>query len=203
MLNNSSQHSGHLPNNTKAELELLHAILNQDSIYPWNPYAPEVDLYLNQLEADWEAIGASHADAAESWRAASSQMTRIWSEFTPDQAISLTQILENQFGQRMPQALLQRIATTAESVVNSQVSLLDQLVHCVQSVVTEWDISDLQVMARPLAFAMRDGHGEILEVALRSVRTAEWTELSELEQVRLSLAIARVAIDEAAEQNLG
>ena len=201
MLNNSSQRSGQLSNMTQAELELLHAILNQDGIYPWNPYAPEVDAYLNQLETDWDAIGMSSTDAAESWRAASSQMTRVWSEFTPNSASSLTHVLESQFDQRMPQDLIQRLAQTAEKVAASQASLLDQLVLCVQSVVAAWDVSDLQVMARPLAFAMRDGQGEILDVTLRSVRTADWSELSELEQVRLSLAIARVAIDQLAEHS--
>ncbi|NJL85852.1 MAG: hypothetical protein HC886_07540 [Leptolyngbyaceae cyanobacterium SM1_1_3] len=72
--------------------------------------------------------------------------------------------------------------------------MLNQLVYCVEDILAAWDQADLQVMARPLALAMRDGQGEAVEVALRSVRPENWQALSGMEQARLTLAIARYAI---------
>jgi hypothetical protein len=78
-------------------------------------------------------------------------------------------------------------------------ALVDQLVESVQTVLTDWETDDLQVMARPLAFSMRGGQEEVLEVLLQSVRQTDWEALSELEQARLSLAIARYALGELAQ----
>jgi hypothetical protein len=66
----------------------------------------------------------------------------------------------------------------------------------VQDCLPSWGEEDLQVLARPFAYAMRGSETEMLEVALRSVRCAEWADLSSIEQARLSLALARYALDQ-------
>ena len=96
----------------------------------------------------------------------------------------------------MPAHLLQTLAASTQVVASDSGALINQLVTAAQSVLTGWDADDLNVMARPLAMAMRSGQEEILEVTLRSVRQTDWADLSEVEQARLSLAIARYALNE-------
>ncbi len=101
------------------------------------------------------------------------------------------------FALRMPENLLAAIAQQAQSVVSSSLSLADQLVHCVEDVLPTFAAEDLQVLARPLAFAMR-GEAEVKpwEAVLQNARPVSWEALSEIEQARISLAIARYAIAE-------
>ena len=50
------------------------------------------------------------------------------------------------------------------------------------------------MLARPLAYSLRDGRGEILDLNLRAIPVADWDSLSDLEQARLSLTVASVAL---------
>ncbi|HAG81788.1 MAG TPA: hypothetical protein DCL61_11625 [Cyanobacteria bacterium UBA12227] len=73
---------------------------------------------------------------------------------------------------------------------------MDRMIQCVEELLPNWAEDDLQVLARPLAYAMRGAEAETVELALGAVRPLDWTELSEIERARLSLAIARIAIDD-------
>ena len=179
-------------NQIRAELELLYSILDQERSYPWNPSAPETDAYFTDLEADWQALNLSVEEATAGWKTFSTQLEQLWSETsTPP---SLQTVLTEKFSGRIPQSLLQEIAQRAQQVIAAGRPLADQLVHCVEDMMSNWDAADIQVMARPFALAMRDGQGEILNVTLSALESREWTELSDIEQLRLSLAIARYAI---------
>ena len=57
-----------------------------------------------------------------------------------------------------------------------------------------WDLEDLEVMARPLAYSMRGDKNDELENILATIEPVDWYNLSEVEQARLSLAIALYAI---------
>ena len=78
--------------------------------------------------------------------------------------------------------------------LGSTLSLSDQLVHCVSEVLPGWDLEDLEVMARPLAYSMRGDKNDELENILATIEPVDWYNLSEVEQARLSLAIALYAI---------
>ncbi|MDA0866889.1 MAG: hypothetical protein O2890_10810 [Cyanobacteria bacterium] len=92
----------------------------------------------------------------------------------------------------MPADLLGQIAERVQAIAENGRPLLDQLVAAVDDSLTGWDAGDLRVIARPMAMAMRDGHGDIVEATLNSIRPdADWDALSDLEKARLSLAIAR------------
>ena len=189
--------------NTQAKLDLLHTVLSSDESYPWNPGAADSEAYLSQLEATWGEAGLSTESVAKGWQAMSQQLDIMWQSI--DQAAEITKDdsvlagLKQQFASRMPETLLSQIAQRAEEVVRSGQPLMQQLMHCVQDVLAAWDEADLQVMARPLTLAMRDGQGEMLSVALNSVREANWDELSAMEQARLGLAIARYALKQVDE----
>lgn len=179
------------------ELALLQRLWGDDRAYPWNPEAPEAQIYFEELEAELDQLSNepvwSNEEAAQRWQAISATLDSIWAEPAEPVTLSLQEMLCQQFANRMPRTLLQAIAHQAQQVVATGQPLAEQLVQCVQDILPNWENDDLQVMARPLAYAMR-GEADMLEVALRSIRFAAWTELSGVEKARLSLAIARYAI---------
>jgi citrate lyase gamma subunit len=181
-----------------AELELLQLVLHDESPYPWNPAEVGADNYFAELEAALErevaATAWMAADFASRGQALAQTMEQMWAAIAPAPASTLTTDLFQQFVSQVPQDFLEKIAQKARQVLEANLSLADQLVACVQEALPEWGTDDLQVLARPFAYAMRGAETERLEAALRSVRCAQWTELTSIEQARLSLAIARYAI---------
>jgi hypothetical protein len=91
----------------------------------------------------------------------------------------------------VPQAMLKAIALKAETMSTASGELADQLIQCVQEALPTWAEDDLRVFARPLAYAMR-GEEEKSEPTSK-----DWAGLSEIEQAKLTLAIAKYAIDHA------
>jgi hypothetical protein len=90
--------------------------------------------------------------------------------------------------------MLEAIASKAQQIFSTNLSLADQLVLCVKPLLPNWADEDLLVLARPLAYAMRgasDSNGESIPGVPRPV---EWTELTQMEQVRMSLAVAHSAL---------
>ncbi|MGF1495295.1 MAG: hypothetical protein ACFB8W_00510 [Elainellaceae cyanobacterium] len=186
-------------------LDLLEHILDPEA-YPWEPSAAEANDYFLKMEAAWDSQAADEEEAAIAAHEAGffAQLNQAWNEMTPAaQAIqevppdpALQTALVEQLGDRIPGNLVNSILQKAQEVISANLSVADQLVQCVQSILPSWDADDLQVLARPYAFAMRSGEPATLEVALRSVRYAAWTELSGIERARLSLAIARYTLSQ-------
>jgi hypothetical protein len=201
------------PFQAQAELELLQLMLQGEPVhypcepeesypYPWNPIAPEAEAYFEALEQEVIRAGWSAEELAEQGQLLSSYLEQVWTDSRFEAAPAVPQArvdnmgthLLQQFAAQVPQQLLDTIARRARQVISSNLSLADQMVQCVQECLPNWAEEDLQVLARPLAYAMRGTNTDMREVALRSVRCAAWTELSGIEQARLSLAIARYAI---------
>lgn len=183
-------------NQAQAELELLQLVLQKDAAaYPWNPASAQQ--YFEALEQEVATVGWSDEEMAEQGRILANYLEQVWTEFEPVQTNLMEAVsaaLTRQLSIQVPQQLLDGLVQRAQQLATSQLSLADQMVQCVQSCLPGWAAEDLQVLARPFAYAMRGEDGEVLEVALRSVRCEAWTELSGVEQARLSLAIARYAI---------
>lgn len=193
----------------QAELELLQQLLAESindahqadaiSAYPWNP--AEAEHYFAALEQEGAQVGWTNEELVEQGQILANYMEQAWAAFdlAPVAQVSVIQtisarILQN-FAAPVPQHILDSIVQHAQQVFASNLSVADQMVQCVQNCLPNWGEEDLQVLARPFAYAMRGGADtEMLEAALRSVRCAAWTELSGVEQARLSLAIARYAI---------
>ena len=157
--------------------------------YVWNPAAPESEPFFNTLEQELSLDDWKVNEVATRSSAFFAQLDQLWS------AATLQETLMQRFASRMPQQLLTTIATRAQQVLSSSVSLADQLVQCVQDALPNLAEEDLYVLARPLANAMR-GNDSPVESTLERVRSIEWDALSEVEQARLSLAIARYALAE-------
>lgn len=174
------------------ELALLQSVLDDEATYPWDPTDPQAIAYLDQLQSEFGELSDDEFDSQ--WNQVSQLATNLWETVADD---SLMAALVQKFGTRMPRQLLTQLAATVKTTAQSGGTLMDQLVTSAQTVLTDWAVDDLQVMARPLAMAMRSGgQDEILDVTLQSIRQVDWEELSEVEQARLSLAIARYALNE-------
>lgn len=187
------------PFQAEAELELLQLIL-QDDPYPWNPADFNSEAYYSRLEQELDAVSWSMDDFVEPAATLAATFEQAWQAIAPTATVeasvaeAVDQSLFQQFKAQVPQAVLEGIVQRAQAMLASNLALADQLVACVQDLLPGWGEDDLQVLARPFAYAMRGAETEMLEAALRSVRCAAWTELSGIEQARLSLAIARYAL---------
>jgi len=185
MSNSSPDSVSSYSSQTRAELDLLHSVLDAEAQNPWNPQEPNNAPYLASLEQTWkdEDFSETAANAQKLW----AQAGQLWPA-SPSLALQL----KAEFQSRMPAELLGQIAERVQAIADNGRPLLDQLVAAVDDTLAGWDEGDLRVIARPMAMAMRDGHGDIVEATLQSIRTdVDWDALSDLEKARLSLAIAR------------
>ncbi len=171
------------------QAELLEALLQpEEALYPWNPADPDTEAYFAEMENEFELEDWSDEEIM-----ARSQKLFAGIDFCAKQVSPIADVLKKSLGERfaprVPQTLLDAIAHKAHQVVSTNLSLADKLVECVQQLLPNWAEEDLLVLARPLAYAMR-GEAETIE----STPSAAWTELSDMEQARLSMAIAQYAI---------
>ncbi|MBD1846362.1 hypothetical protein H6F89_23655 [Cyanobacteria bacterium FACHB-63] len=149
--------------------------------YPWNPADPEAESFFNTLEQNFSLDAFSDAEIADRADAFFSHLDSLFA--APTLETSLAQKFAT-----VPQSILNTIAQQAQKLANSSATLAEQLIQCVQEALPQWAEEDLQVLARPLAYSMR-GEEQI-------VKSADWARLSETEQAKLTLAIARYALNE-------
>jgi hypothetical protein len=168
--------------------ELLELLLqSEQDCYPWNPADPEAEAYFAELErefllSDWQ----EEEEIENASQALFDRLHQCWASLDVPETNTLNVSLFQRFATVVPQSWLEAIASRAQQVFSTNLSLADQLVLCVKPLLPTWAEEDLLVLARPLAYAMR-GTSEPVEFA-------EWTELSQMERVRLSLAIAHSAL---------
>ncbi|MFW6359585.1 MAG: hypothetical protein ACOC0N_10305 [Chroococcales cyanobacterium] len=193
MVNQSMPSKESQERESQYRLELLEAILAQESVYPWNPADPEVEAYFATLEEEfclWDNTEEGITLEAENFF---DQLHSCW-ETRPNDRVK--QSLIKRFGNLVPVSWLEAIATQAKRVVSRPLVPTEQLVACVQPLLSQWTEADLQIFARPLVYAMRGTPNNGLETLFNFVRQAPWDELSSVEQVRLSLAIANYALQQ-------
>ncbi|MBP0001310.1 MAG: hypothetical protein J7641_20355 [Cyanobacteria bacterium SID2] len=164
---------------SQVELDLLDAILlGDDENYPWNPLDRESSVRLTKFE---ERLEIDDLEIGDRYPVFFQHLNACW----------LHVQLRQKFGARVPQDILDAIAHQAAQLMAGNLSLADLLVRCVHGLIPNWSIEDLQVLARPFAYAMR---GKTPESVSESVRSAPWMELSTLERARLSLAVAHFTL---------
>ncbi len=150
--------------------------------YPWDPSLPESADFFNHLDAASPLNNLEAADIDQQANRFFDQLDQLWDK-------SLDTVLARKFAS-VPQTILAAIAQQATQLLHQGDDLIDQLAQCAHSAMPQWAIEDLQVLARPMAYAMR---GENQSAALLQ---RDWQTLSTIEQAKLSLAIARYAIAE-------
>lgn len=181
------------PDLSKTQAELLQAILAERS-YPWMPSpaseGQKTD-YEVELETAGQSLEISDEESSKGWQCLSVQLDRMWG--TPD--VDVLAMLRQKFAARLPEAVLARISDRAQQVAASAEPMVTQMIACVKDNATQIAEADLQVMARPMAFAMRSsGAEELVDATAAAVRQTDWESLSALEQAKLSLAAARYAL---------
>lgn len=195
------------PQNTPmspTELELLSLLIQpQDEIYPWDTTTLAAEDYF--LAAEQQLASDSWLEQAAIAKAANflSQLDEQWLVNTParDLQQSLQAKLSAQFAAHVPQKWLEAISCQAIQVIHSQKSLGAQLVQCVQELVPNYLAEDLLVLARPYAYAMRSNPSQATMPL--EITPEQWVTLSETQQAKLSLAIARYALEQIqAEENI-
>jgi hypothetical protein len=174
----------------QAQMELLATIVQTDVAYPWNPAQLESESYLTALEEEFALSDSfSDSDIAQKSQVLFAQLEQVWL------TTALQKSLREKFA-RVPQDFLARIAQSVQNATVKYQSLADQMVECVLDILPQWAEEDLQVLARPLAYAMREVDSEGAQLVMAARRP--WAQLSEIEQARVSLAVARYAISQLA-----
>ncbi len=197
------------PELSAAQIELLQAVLTPE-VYPW--LADKTAQYDDaQAEVAGQALEISDEEAAQGWQKLSAQISqRLSQQFDLAENLagsdtSLATLLKQKFAERLPAEMIARIGEKAQQLASQREkvaqNVLEQMVACVQDVLSYVAEDDLRVIARPMAMAMRGNSAdEFVDVTIKSVRTADWEALSPIEQARLGLAAARYAISQTENQ---
>ncbi len=186
------------------DLELLSALLEpEDATYPWNPADEESEMYFRELEEQF-AQDLTEEELTSHSQAFYGKLDTLWSEISECSHYNcntinatlgnLQKTLHSAFAASVPQSWLNAIAQKASEMLNNSRTIGDQLlVECVQTVLPNWETEDLLVLARPYAYAMRGSEPQNAESTISNINNREWTALSQIEQAKVSLAIAHYA----------
>jgi hypothetical protein len=190
---------------SQIELELLEVLLEpEDATYPWNPADDESEAYFDEIERHFAMPDVLDEELTARSQDFYGQLDNLWSKVADNPyykcntssgiLASLRETLHHTFAVGIPQGWLDAIAEKATEIVASQQSMGDQLVQCVQAVLPAWGADDLSVFARPYAFAMRSKESPNLTSVISKVENRDWATLSEIEQAKVSVAIAYYAL---------
>jgi hypothetical protein len=191
------------------QLELLEALLDSEDInYPWNPADSETEDFFREVELNFESkLGMSdflNAELPARSQAFHEHLDCLWSNVATNQhykcntkiniIASLKESLQVAMISRVPQNWIEMIAEKAAEIFSPTKSMGEQLALCAKAVLPNLGTEDLLVLARPYSYAMRNSETQSLESALNKVGEHEWKNLSEIEQARVSLAVAYYAL---------
>lgn len=170
-----------------ATAQLLELLLTDELVYP----EPQVthELYWTEVESAFSVADWSEAELATRSEHFFATLATCWSSH---RSRSLQAQLQARFGQLVPTDWLETISDRAQALLEAGLSPLEELVTCVEPLLTNWTIEDLQVFARPVAYAMRSAEAPEAELP-----TKDWTALSPVEQARLTMQVAQYALKAA------
>ena len=190
------------------DLELLEALLaSEDAIYPWNPADVCSEAYFDDLEQQFNRQDFSASKLIENANNFYHNLDKIWgqtvaeTENIKNNTVNyLQKALSNAFSV-IPEFLLMEIAQKATVVLMVEKSASEKLVECVQTLLPNWDRDDLLVLARPFAYYMRSSEPDKLTSVIKDLENRDWSNLSEIEQAKISLAIANYALEYLSKSN--
>lgn len=186
---------------SQMELELLAVLLEpEDATYPWNPADDESEAYFDELERQFAIQDVLDEELSTRASTFYNQLDTLWSEVETSSCYNynttnsvldqLQESLPKPFLSKLPQGWLNAIAKKAGEIFTSSQTIAEQLAECVQSVLPTWATDDLSVLTRPYAYAMRSSEPQALTSVINNVENQEWANLSEIEQAKISVAIA-------------
>ncbi|WP_009631726.1 hypothetical protein [Synechocystis sp. PCC 7509] len=176
-----------------AELEILSLLIESgDEIYPWDTTTLAAEAYFSEAEQQLAISNELEQELIAKAPNFLSQLDGLWLANTPKQDLQTK--LSAQFAAHVPQKWLEAISRQASQVINNQKSLGAQLVQCVKELVPNCLEEDLLVLARPYAYAMRSNPSN--GTMPLEITPEQWANLSEIQQAKFSLAIARYALEQ-------
>jgi hypothetical protein len=180
---------------SEVQAQLIDSLLaSSTSTYPWNPADPATADYYLEADRHFSLDDWSDAEITQRSQSFFAQIQSCWANSpTPVLELSPLAALIEKFGARVPQQWLAQIAANVSGLATNQLEPIDRLVQSVQDLLPNWAAEDLLVIARPYAYAMRGDTG--VNNIDNIVRPLAWTELSELERAKLTIAIAQAAIN--------
>jgi hypothetical protein len=180
---------------SNVDLQLLDALLGpEDAAYPWDVTSAESEAYFLDLEENFPMQDVLDEELQERSDAFYKNLDNLWVKHYNDDTnivVRIQESLQQHFaGRGVPQNWLKSIAQKAVEVFESkQQAASEQLVLCVSSLLPTWGTEDLINLARPYAYATKSkNEGQ--------TNNRQWTALSEIEQAKISLAIAHHALEE-------
>ncbi len=180
----------------EVQAQLIDCLLaSSTAAYPWNPAEPDTADYYLETDRHFSLDNWSETEITQRSRSFFAQIQSCWANSpTPVLELSPLAALIEKFGARVPQQWLAQIAENVSCLATNQLEPIDRLVQSVQDLLPNWAAEDLLVIARPYAYAMRGDTG--VNDIDNIVRPLAWTELSELERAKLTIAIAQSAIND-------
>ncbi len=187
---------------SNVDLEFIEALLEpEDATYPWNLADESSAAYFHHLELQFGLQGVSDSELLTSTDNFYQHLDIIWDQvsviennnITKSTVNYLQEALQNAFS-FIPEVLLTAIAQKAAEVFILEQSASEKLVECVQALLPSWQIDDLLVLARPFAYSMRSSEPQTLTSIIRNFEHQDWANLSEIEQAKITLAIADYAL---------
>jgi len=184
------------------DLEFIEALLEpEDAAYPWNLADESTDAYFHNLELQFGLPDFSDAELITSSENFYQNLDIIWDQvaaiennnISKNTVNYLQEVLHNAFSV-IPEVILTAIAQKAAEVSILEQSASDKLIECVQALLPSWEVDDLLVLARPFAYAMRSSKPQTLTSVIRDFEGRDWANLSEIEQAKITLAIADYAL---------
>lgn len=188
---------------TTVELELLAALLQpEDETYPWDLADQESEPYFDQLEREFEYDDLLAEDLTRRSQDFYHNLDQIWDQVyhsktdrdeQPSKCIKAA--LYSAFSPSVPSSWLNAIAQKASEIINHvEQTTSEKLVECVQTLLPNLLIEDLFVLARRFEPSMRSNDQHKLAIIISNIESREWSDLSEIEQAKVSLAIADYAL---------
>jgi hypothetical protein len=184
------------PDDSEVQVQLIDSLLASAAAnYPWNHSDPDTADYYLESDRHFSLDHWPDVEITQRSRSFFAQIQSCWANSpTPVLELSPLAALIEKFGARVPQQWLAQIAENVTCLATSQLEPIDRIVQSVQDLLPNWATEDLLVIARPYAYAMRGDTG--VENIDNIVRPLAWTELSELERAKLTIAIAQSAIND-------
>jgi hypothetical protein len=167
--------------------ELLEVLLDLDESdnYPWNPLDPQADAYFEAIENQFSLLDEADEEVDRQVDAFFNTLHQQWSKVESSSPLQFREELSHKFRNFLPQTFIENIINRAEQLATDNLDQLNQVVECVKPLWNNWTTDDLQVFARPVVYAMR---------SQTATTKANWEELTEFEQIRLTMAVAQEAV---------
>ena len=179
--------------------ELLDAIFQEEDIYPWNNAEPEAEAYFANSEKDFSLTNSLDSKEIKSLADTFfSHLNQCWGSSASSR---IKESLAVKFGELVPEGLRSQVIARAEEIYTAPISLMKQLVECVQPLLENWAEEDLEVFARPLVYTMRSSAARAAEIEKKFVPQSPWNELSEIQKARCTIAMAHSVLIQLQAEN--